>query len=79
MSRGQVAALEVRIIDERDLAQALGAFTPVWDELFPRERERILQLLVEEVTYRADGGEVAISFRPGGVRVLAERGDRKSA
>ena len=45
----------------------------------PREKERILQLLIEEVTYRSDGGEVAITFRPGGVRALAERGERKSA
>ena len=46
---------------------------------FPREKERILQLLIEEVTYRADGDEIAITFRPGGVRRLSEQRDRKSA
>ena len=48
-------------------------------ELFPRERERILQLLIEEVTYRAAGDEVVITFWPGDVRALAAQRNRNSA
>ena len=32
---------------------------------------RVLELLVEQVTYNAEEAEVAITFRPGGVRLLA--------
>ena len=44
---------------------------PIWDQLFPAEKARVLHLLIEQVTYNAAEGEVSITFRPGGVRVLA--------
>ena len=50
---------------------ALESFTPVWDQLFPAEQARIIQLLVEAVTYAANTGDVEITFRAGGVRTLA--------
>jgi site-specific DNA recombinase len=69
--RAEVDALEQGTIDEADLKQALASFTPVWDVLFPAEKARIVHLLLERVTYDATAGEVAITFRPGGVRILA--------
>ncbi len=52
---------------------------PIWRELFPAERSRILHLLIEEVRYDAEAGEVAITFRPGGVRALARDTGRETA
>jgi site-specific DNA recombinase len=66
-------------VDEADLAAALTAFDPVWDELIPREQARVLGLLVQRVTYDAAAAEVAITFHPGGVRDLATRSGRASA
>ena len=59
------------MIDKADLKQALKSFMPIWAELFPAEKARILNLLIEEITYNAAEGEVEIRFRPGGVRALA--------
>ena len=59
--------------------RALASFDPIWRELFPAERARILHLLVEEVRYDAEAGEVAITFRPGGVRSLAREDGRETA
>ncbi len=39
----------------------------------------VLQLLIEQVTYNAEAGEVAITFRPGGVRMLASGREKESA
>ena len=75
--RGQLAALENQAIDQGDLRAALASFEPVWDELFPAERARVLQLLLEEVRYDAKAQEVGITFRPGGVRVLAREEKRE--
>ena len=69
--RAELAALNHQAIDEKDLKAALASFEPVWQELSPAERARILHLLIEEVRYDAEAGEVAITFRPGGVRSLA--------
>ena len=70
-ARTELVALETNIIDEADLRAALAEFTPVWDELFPREKARLLHLLVEQVTYTAAEQKVAITFRPSGIRSLA--------
>ena len=69
--QGELVVLEGQVINEGDLKQALESFTPIWEELFPAERARVLQLLIEKVTYNAQEGEVEIRFRPGGVRSLA--------
>ena len=77
--RAELAVLEGQVIDEDDLRSALASFDPVWDQLFPAEKARILQLIIEQVTYNACEGEVEITFRPGGVRALAKNGRRETA
>ena len=47
-------------LDDGDLIEALGALEPGWDELFPAEQARIVQLLVERVDVREDALEVRI-------------------
>lgn len=71
----ELRVLERSAIDERDLRRALKSFDPIWNELFPVERTRIIRLLIEKVVYDAQAGEVAITFRPAGVRLLANRED----
>ncbi len=75
-ARRELASLDARVFDEADLRAALAAFDPVWDQLFPKEKARILHLLIEKVEYRAKDGEVEIAFRPGGVREMAKAATR---
>jgi site-specific DNA recombinase len=42
-------------IDERDVREGLLAFDQVWDELFPAEQARIVQLLVDRVDVSEQG------------------------
>ena len=42
-------------ITEAEVREALQRLDPLWDELFPAEQARIVQLLVERVDVRADG------------------------
>ena len=69
--RREIDTLNYTTIDEGDLATALDAFIPIWNQLFPKERSRVLHLLIEKVTYNAVTGDMEINFRPGGVRALA--------
>jgi site-specific DNA recombinase len=71
--RGELVALGAQGINEADLRAALAAFDPLWDTLVTRERVRLLRLLIEEIAYDAASGEVAITFRPGGLQALAQR------
>ncbi len=64
------AAAKGREIDEHDLAQALEAFGPVWDALWPTERTRILGLLVERIDHDGRDEGLAIRFRPDGIGAL---------
>ncbi len=70
--REQIIALSEKVVDERELARALSLFDPVWDSLSPNEQARAIHLLVERVTYDGAEGTLAITFRPTGVKALAE-------
>ena len=67
----ELAALEDQVVDEAEVAAALADFDAVWDCLAPREQTRVLELLVEQVSYDAEAGSVSITFRPTGLKSLA--------
>ena len=52
--------LETHPLTERDVIDALDSLDPVWDELFPDEQNRIVQLLVERVEVYEDGLELRL-------------------
>jgi site-specific DNA recombinase len=56
----RAAYLENDQIDEREVVEALQRLNPLWDRLFPVEQARIIQLVVERVTVRADGLEIGL-------------------
>ena len=43
-----------------DVRTALQEFEPLWNELFPVEQARIIQLLVERVDVGTDGVEIKL-------------------
>ena len=51
-------------VKEAEVREALERLDPIWDELFPAEQARIVQLLVERVDVGTDG--LAIRLRTGG-------------
>jgi site-specific DNA recombinase len=55
-------------IAEDEAREALLQLDPLWDELFPAEQARIVQLLVERVDVRTHG--VEIRLRPNGLTGL---------
>jgi len=69
--RAQVETLGNREVDEDDVARTLAAFDPIWDVLHTPEKERILGLLIEKVTYDGRTKELTITFRPTGIAALA--------
>lgn len=54
---------------EQEVGEALRTIEPLWEELFPAEKERIVRLLVETVTVRPEG--LSIRLRPTGLITLA--------
>jgi len=74
-----LTAFESGVIDAAELTEALQDLDAIWAELFPKERARLLALLLESVVFDAQAEEVAITFRPSGPRAVATRsagGDR---
>lgn len=72
----QLAAIASGDVDEDALRAALADFTALWDELVPRERARLLRLLIDEIRYDGQAGELEITFRDTGIRALV-REERK--
>jgi DNA invertase Pin-like site-specific DNA recombinase len=56
----RAASTEIQGLTEADVRQALLDFDPLWDELFPAEQARIVQLLVERVDIGLDGLDVRL-------------------
>ena len=54
---------------EADVREALNALDPMWDELFPAEHARLVQLLVERVEIGVDG--LAVRLRIDGLSGVA--------
>ena len=47
-------------LTEADVREALERLNPLWDELFPAEQARIVQLLVERVDVCPDGADIRL-------------------
>src|SRR4051812_21884781 len=47
-------------LDESEVRAALKRLDPVWNELFPAEQARVVQLLVERVDVSPDGVEIRL-------------------
>ena len=45
-------------MSEAEVREALQRLDPLWDELFPAEQARIIQLLVERVDVGQDGLDI---------------------
>lgn len=63
-------------VTEQEVLLALERIVPLWDELFPAERARIVRLLVDRVDVRAEGAAVRLRLDGLGslVRDLATQG-----
>ncbi len=59
-------------MDEKDLKKALSLFAPIWDELFPKEKARIMQLLIERIAYNGGEGKLVITFHEAGIKTLSK-------
>lgn len=68
----QRSALSDQVLDQRQVEQALGAFMPLWEALSPREQGRMLHLLIERVDYDGKEGTIRLTFRPNGIKTLAQ-------
>lgn len=59
-------------VDARDLRRAHALWNEVWGTLTPKERARVMALLVEDAAYDGATGSAALTFRPSGIKALAE-------
>jgi hypothetical protein len=75
----RAARAEQDDITEEEAREALTQLDPLWDELFPAEQARIVQLLVARVDVRTHGVEVRL--RPNGLAGLVREvaGSRRAA
>jgi hypothetical protein len=58
----RAAREEVPDLDEDTVRDALRRFDPVWAELFPAERDRLIRLLVQRVVLSPTGAEITLNL-----------------
>ncbi len=67
----ELATLNSELIDEFEIVNTLKEFGELWKMLKPHEQSRIIELLIERVTYDSHTSQLSISYRPTGIRTLA--------
>lgn len=79
----RAACSEDQEVDEREAMEVLQRLDPLWDQLFPIEQRRVLQLLVTCVKVRLDGLEIGLRVEGIGSLVeelrLREAAERQAA
>ncbi len=68
--REQLAESVGQIVDPTDVRRALRDFDTMWEEMTPREQEKFVKTLVEQVIYDGRTGKVTVGFRAVGIRQL---------
>ncbi|NIM18732.1 MAG: hypothetical protein GTO51_00555 [Candidatus Latescibacteria bacterium] len=66
----QLSDLQDQEIDAEDLTTAVAKFDPIWDVLLPRERTRVVRLLIQQVDFNGESGTMGITFQPSGIKAL---------
>jgi hypothetical protein len=70
----RVARRSLDGLSEADVREALERLDPLWDELFPAEQARIVQLLVERVDISTEGADIRLRTQ-GLTSLVADLGD----
>ena len=68
--REELTALDQHMVTEEEFTTLLSHFDPVWEVLSPREKIRIIHLLLEKVVYDGQKGSITLAFRPNGIKTL---------
>jgi hypothetical protein len=56
----RAARQSVEDLSESDVREALERLDPLWEELFPAEQARIVQLLVERIDVSPEGADIRL-------------------
>ncbi len=67
----ELVGLQDNLVEESEVAAALVDFDAVWASLTPREQSRVIHILVERVAYDGISGNVSITFKPTGNKIVA--------
>jgi site-specific DNA recombinase len=65
-----ITALSDKSLTEDELLKAIHSFHPAWESLTLHERIRLLRLLIHQVTYDGENGEIAVTFHPNGIKSI---------
>ena len=69
----KIAKKNSELVDETELTSALEGFDPIWESLSPRERIRVIHLLIEKIGYDGGEGTLSITFHPTEIKTLVEK------
>jgi len=58
----EAAGLAGMVVEEGDVARTVAEFDALWASLVPRERRRVVEMIVERVVVASDGGPVAVTL-----------------
>ncbi|MGV3483333.1 MAG: recombinase family protein [Planctomycetaceae bacterium] len=67
---GEIEALKRTAIEDAEIRETLVNFDDLWREIPPREQSRVIELLMDKISYDGHAGKLSISYRPNGIQSL---------
>lgn len=71
--RHHVQEMNDQVASAADVEEALRGFNGLWQQMPPKEQERFIKMLVNEVRHDGRTGTVTLAFRSAGIRQLCIR------
>ena len=59
-----------KLITDHELSQALIMNSPIWETLFPQEKNKAVKLMLKRIDYSAVDGKIALTLNHGGLKFI---------
>lgn len=68
--REELSTLDQSMVTEEEFTTLLSRFDPLWEVLSPREKIRVIRLIVDKVVYDGHKQSITLAFRSNGIKTL---------
>ena len=69
-ARVKEMTLGQKLITDHELSQALIMNSPIWETLFPQEKNKAVKLMLKRIDYSAVDGKIALTLNHGGLKFI---------
>lgn len=67
----QIVTIEQQMLNPDEMVGSLESFAPIWDAMGPRQKEKLIHLLVKQIEWDSETENIFIAFHPTNIEALS--------